>query len=78
MLKIFICPKCYNFRMVSRNPAAVCLHCGTHLDHSELQYAEFMDMSEEQRELFKEKYKKRLMLYREKLDALLIEQPVVK
>lgn len=78
MLKIFICPKCYNFRMVSRKPDALCLHCGTHLDHCELEYVEFMDMSEKQRELFKEKYKKRLMLYRDKLEAILKEQPVMK
>jgi len=63
VLRIYICPKCYNFRMVSRKPDAICLHCGTRLDQCELQYGAYMNMTEYDRNEFKENYKKRMMLY---------------
>jgi hypothetical protein len=53
--------------MVSRKPDAICLHCGTVLDKCEINYGEFMNMTEENRNEFKENYKKRLMLYAEKM-----------
>jgi hypothetical protein len=67
MLRIYICPSCYNFRMVSRKPDAVCLHCGTTLERSELEYGAFMNMTEYDRNEFKDNYKKRMLLYSEKL-----------
>lgn len=67
MLRIYICPKCYNFRMVSRKPDAVCLHCGTALDQCELDYGAFMNMTENDRNVYKEEYKNRMMLYNEKI-----------
>lgn len=70
MLRIYICPKCYNFRMVSRKPDAICFHCGSTLDRCNVTYVDFMNMTEEERNHFKEDYKKRIMKYREKMDTL--------
>ena len=67
MLRIYICPICYNFRMVSRKPDAVCLHCGTVLDQCELDYGAYMNMTENDRNEYKENYKKRMMLYSEQI-----------
>ncbi len=78
MLRIYICPKCYNFRMVSRKPDAICFHCGSHLDRCELEYVEFMDMAESERNTYREAYKKRIQEYRDKMEALLQEQPIIK
>lgn len=58
MLKIYICPKCYNFRMVSRRPDAICLHCGTVLEQSNLDYRTFMNMTDEERSIYKSNYEK--------------------
>ena len=67
MLRIYICPKCYNFRMVTRKPDAVCLHCGMTLELSEIVYGDFINMTEKDREEFKENYKKRMLLYSDKI-----------
>ncbi len=69
MLRIYICPICYNFRMVSRKTDAVCLHCGTTLNKCELEYGAFMNMTEIDRDEFKQDYRKRMLLYSEKLHA---------
>lgn len=76
MLRIYICPKCYNFRMVSRKPDAACFHCGAHLEKSGLEYVDYMEMTEKERNTYKENYKNRITLYQEKLDEMLTEQPV--
>jgi len=76
MLKIYICPHCYNFRMVSRKPDAVCFHCGTTLEKSELEYITYMNMTEEERDIFKENYTKRVKMYQDKLNTLLFENIV--
>lgn len=78
MLRICICPKCYNFRMVSRNPDAVCLHCGTVLNKSNLEYSLFMNMTEEDRNTYKDEYKNRMMLYQEKIETLFEENHIIK
>ncbi len=67
MLRIYICPKCYNYRMVSRKPDAICLHCGATLDKCEVDYTEFVNMTDSDRMKYKENYKKRMMLYNSKL-----------
>lgn len=66
MLRIYICPKCYNFRMVSRKPDAICLHCGTVLDQIDMKYGDYMNMTEQDRKEFKDNYKKRMMLYKDR------------
>ncbi|MBB2182835.1 hypothetical protein H0486_08100 [Lachnospiraceae bacterium MD1] len=76
MLKIFICPQCYNFRIVSRKPDATCFHCGSSLNKCNLEYIEYMNMSEEERISFKEDYKKRMKLYKDKLDHMLQDKPL--
>jgi hypothetical protein len=53
--------------MVSRKPDAVCLHCGTVLDQCELEYGVYMNMTETDRNEYKENYKKRIMLYSDKM-----------
>lgn len=80
MLRIYICPTCYNIRMVSRKPDAVCLHCGMRLHKSDLEYADFMNMTEEERNLFKEKYKSRMISYNELKEnsMALIQQDEIK
>jgi hypothetical protein len=67
LLKIYICPKCYNFRIVSRKPDAICFHCGMTLERCDLEYAVYMNMSEEDRNEFRNNLKKRMLSYREKL-----------
>lgn len=76
MLRIYICPQCINFRMVSRKPDAVCFHCGTMLEKCDLEYITYMNMTEDERNLFKENYRKRVKLYSEKLDVLCQENRV--
>lgn len=73
MLRIYICPECYNFRMVSRKPDAICLHCGTRLDQCKLEYGAFINMTENDRDEFKENYKKRMRHYN---DAMLQAQSI--
>ncbi|HHT98389.1 MAG TPA: DNA-directed RNA polymerase subunit M [Clostridiales bacterium] len=60
MLNMYICPKCLNYRIVSRNPNPECFHCGGHLDKTELDYIKFSEMEEEERNLYKENYKRTL------------------
>ena len=67
MLRIYICPKCFNFRMVSRKPDAICLHCGTTLDQCEIGYDKYMNMDEVDRNTYRENYKKRMLQYNELL-----------
>jgi len=62
--------------MVSRKPDAVCFHCGTTLEKSELEYITYMNMTEEERDIFKENYTKRVKLYQDKLNTLLLENRV--
>ena len=76
MLRIYICPECYNFRMVSRKPDAVCFHCGTTLDKIELEYVEFMNMSEDERITYKDDYKNRVKLYSAKLNTLFHDEHI--
>ncbi|MBP1756520.1 MAG: hypothetical protein H6Q59_2918 [Firmicutes bacterium] len=60
MLRIYICPNCYNFRMVSRKPDAICFHCGTVLESCDVNYDTYMNMSEADRSELKNKYKIRM------------------
>lgn len=57
--------------MVSRKPDAICLHCGTRLDKCDVEYTDYIDMSEKQRDVYKEKYKQRIQLYFEKIDEVI-------
>ncbi len=74
MLRIYICPECYNFRMVSRKPDAICFHCGSVLEKCDLEYATYMNMTEEDRNSYKEDFKNRMKLYHEKMDDLFHEE----
>ncbi len=71
MLRIYICPQCYNFRMVSRKPDAICFHCGAPLVRSDVEYSQYMEMTEEERKECKEKFIARIQQYSNKLDSLL-------
>jgi hypothetical protein len=44
--------------MVSRRPDAICLHCGTVLEQSNLDYRTFMNMTDEERSIYKSNYEK--------------------
>jgi hypothetical protein len=74
MLRIYICPNCYNFRMVSRKPDAICFHCGTTLEKCDINYVTYMNMTEEDRNTFKDNYKLRMSLYHDKVKGLYQEQ----
>ncbi len=67
MLKIYICPECYNYRMVSRKPDAICLHCGERLEQCDFDYGVYINMTENERNEYREKYKKRMLAYGEKV-----------
>lgn len=78
MLKIFICPKCLNYRIVSRKPDAICFHCGAKLHNSDIDYMEYIDMSMQEREKYKEKFMKRMKAFQEKVDDIFSEQEASK
>lgn len=78
MIKIFICPKCYNFRMVSRKPRAECYHCDTMLVKTDIEYSTYMNMSEEERNTFKENYKNRMMAYNDKIHDLFASEKSIR
>lgn len=71
MLRIYICPKCYNYRMVSRKPDAICFHCGTILERCDLEYSDYMNMSETERDTYKKNFINRLNSYQDKLEDIL-------
>lgn len=71
MLRIYICPKCYNYRMVSRKPDAICFHCGSILERCDIEYMDYMKMSEDERNTYKDNFIKRMKLYQEKMDDVL-------
>ena len=70
MLRIYICPQCYNFRMVSRKPDAICFHCGSILERCDLEYIDYMNMTKEERGIFRQNYINRMQTYHNKVDAL--------
>jgi hypothetical protein len=71
MLHIFLCPKCFNYRIVSRNPDAICFHCGARLHKSDIDYVEYIDMSEKEREKYKQEFAKRMMAFQKKVDTMI-------
>lgn len=74
MLHIFLCPKCFNYRIVSRKPDAICFHCGATLHKSDINYVEFIDMSEQEREKYKENFIKRMKAFQDKMDTIQFEE----
>ena len=76
MLHIFLCPKCFNYRIVSRKPDAICFHCGAKLYKSNIDYVEYIDMSEQEREKYKENFIKRIRAYQDEIDTLLTDREV--
>lgn len=70
MLHIFICPRCYNYRIVSRKPNAVCFHCEDRLFRSDLDFVTYVDMSEQERERYKESFIKRMQAYRDRAEPM--------
>ena len=76
MLHIFLCPKCFNYRIVSRKPDAICFHCGERLHKSDIDYVEYIDMSEQERERYKQKFIKRMMAFQDKVGTMFSEQEV--
>ncbi len=64
MLRMFICPKCYNVRMVSRRPSAYCFHCGNpDIEPFDVDYDSYINMELVEREALKERYKQRMGAY---------------
>lgn len=61
MLRIYICPNCYNLRMVSRKPDAICFHCGTALELINVDYETYVNMTEVERSNLKNDYKQKMM-----------------
>lgn len=68
MLRIYICPKCFNIRMVSRKPDAICFHCGNALIQCDMNYSDYINMTEQQREIYKEELKKRITTYQNQIN----------
>ncbi|MBE5961375.1 MAG: DNA-directed RNA polymerase subunit M [Lachnospiraceae bacterium] len=58
MLKIYICPHCFNIRMVSKKPNAVCLHCNQKLVECDIDYTKFTSMDEEERIKYRDRWRK--------------------
>ena len=76
MLHIFLCPKCFNYRIVSRKPDAICFHCGARLHKSDIDYVEYIDMSEQEREKYKEGFINRMNVYQDKVDTIFTDREV--
>ncbi|TAH67243.1 MAG: DNA-directed RNA polymerase subunit M [Anaerolineaceae bacterium] len=76
MLHIFICPKCFNYRIVSRKPDAICFHCGATLHKSDIDYVEYIDMNEQERKKYKDKFINRMKMFKEKVEDMITEQEV--
>lgn len=76
MLHIFLCPKCFNYRIVSRKPDAICFHCGATLLKSDIDYVEYIDMSEQEREKYRESFIKRMKSFQNKMDTMFSEREV--
>lgn len=74
MLRIFICPNCYNLRMVSRKTDAICFHCGSTLVKCDVNYDTYMNMTEEDRNNLKDKFKLRMTLYHNNIVKCLDEK----
>lgn len=71
MLRIYICPKCYNYRMVSRKPDAICFHCGAILKRCDLEYSDYMNMSETERDTYKKNFISRMNSYQDQMKDVL-------
>ena len=56
MLKIYICPSCYNFRMVSKRTDAICLHCQKKLVPTNISFEKFSNLDLEERNKYKRKW----------------------
>ncbi|CRZ34506.1 hypothetical protein DFR55_101271 [Herbinix hemicellulosilytica] len=78
MLRIFICPKCFNYRIVSRKPDATCFHCGARLYKSDLDYVDYIEMSMAERLKYKEKFIERMKLIKDNMDNYYTEQEMKK
>jgi hypothetical protein len=76
MLHIFLCPKCFNYRIVSRKPDAICFHCGARLHKSDIDYVEYIDMSEQERAKYKESFIKRMKSFQDKVETMFSEQEI--
>lgn len=74
MLQIFICPKCFNYRIVSRKPEAFCFHCGVKLFNSGIGYNEYTEMSEKERERYKQRFINRMLRYQDKIASMFKEE----
>lgn len=59
MLKVYICPICYNFRLVSKRSKADCLHCNHSLLPCSITYVTYSNLSEEERGQYKAYWKMR-------------------
>ena len=68
MLRIYICPNCYNLRMVSRKPDAICFHCGAVLERCDVNYETYMNMTEVERSELKSNYKARMSAYHNQMN----------
>lgn len=62
MLKIYICPNCYNFRMISKKNNAICLHCLGELKACKISYDDFSNMNESEREKLRKELKFKLLI----------------
>jgi hypothetical protein len=58
--------------MVSRKPDAICLHCGEKLEQCLIEYGEFINMTEDARNTFKENFITRMKQYSEKLRGFIL------
>ena len=76
MLRIYICPNCYNLRMVSRKTDAICFHCGTSLVKCEVSYETYINMSEAERNDLKSDFKQRMAQYHDNISSSLNKQKI--
>jgi hypothetical protein len=70
MLHIFICPNCYNLRIVSRKTDAICFHCGSVLVKCDVNYETYMNMTEADRDNLRESFKARMSLYHNNMNDI--------
>ncbi len=78
MINIYICPKCFNYRMVSRRPKPDCYHCSELLEKTDIEYEDYIYMTLEERDIYRQGYKKRVLKYRKELNPLWKKDNIIK
>lgn len=60
MMKVYLCPKCGNIRIVSRRKQVECLRCGEQMLLDKMDFLEYTEKSQEEREAYAAEWLKKI------------------